>query len=249
MQRFKLFLLAAGVLLACTAQAQGSAEQMTIGTSGTYPPFNAVTPSGQASGFDVEIALAMCAKIKVECTVISAANADLVPALYAHQIDFIANSMRIVDPSPDVDFTAPYYTGMLQFIGPKQAELPADPSQLKDKTVGVQRGSQAAQWAQDNLSGTSIRFYPTLEAAYADLIAGRMDALLGDKYASYDWMKGDAGQNFEFKGQPVVDNNKMGMAVRKDDPLRERLNGALKDLVTDGTYKKINDKYFPFNIY
>jgi len=38
--------------------------------------------------------------------------------------------------------------------------------------------------------------------------------------------------------------------VRKgDDALRERLNAALKAIVEDGTYQKINDKYFPFNIY
>ncbi|WP_034060258.1 transporter substrate-binding domain-containing protein, partial [Pseudomonas aeruginosa] len=38
-------------------------------------------------------------------------------------------------------------------------------------------------------------------------------------------------------------------AVRKGDPLREKLNAALKEIVADGTYKKINDKYFPFSIY
>ncbi|RMQ93673.1 Amino acid ABC transporter periplasmic amino acid-binding protein [Pseudomonas savastanoi pv. glycinea] len=41
----------------------------------------------------------------------------------------------------------------------------------------------------------------------------------------------------------------MGIAVRKgDDALRERLNAALKEIIADGTYKKINDKYFPFSI-
>lgn len=73
-------------------------------------------------------------------------------------------------------------------------------------------------------------------------------ALLGDKYTSYEWLKSEAGLNFEFKGDPVFDNDKIGIAVRKDDPLREKLNTALKDIITDGTYKKINDKYFPFSI-
>lgn len=73
-------------------------------------------------------------------------------------------------------------------------------------------------------------------------------ALLGDKYTSYEWLKSEAGLNFEFKGDPVFDNDKIGIAVRKDDPLREKLNTALKEIITDGTYKKINDKYFPFSI-
>ena len=36
--------------------------------------------------------------------------------------------------------------------------------------------------------------------------------------------------------------------MRKKDPIREKLNAALKEIVADGTYKKINDKYFPFSI-
>ena len=48
----------------------------------------------------------------------------------------------------------------------------------------------------------------------------------------------------------MFDNDKIAMAVRKgDDELRERLNTALKEIVEDGTYKAINDKYFPFNVY
>ena len=48
----------------------------------------------------------------------------------------------------------------------------------------------------------------------------------------------------------MVESDKIGIAVRKDDnELRNKLNAALKEIVADGTYKKINDKYFPFSIY
>ena len=46
-----------------------------------------------------------------------------------------------------------------------------------------------------------------------------------------------------------MESDKIGIAVRKGYPLREKLNAALKEIVADGTYKKINDKYFPFSIY
>jgi polar amino acid transport system substrate-binding protein len=75
-----------------------------------------------------------------------------------------------------------------------------------------------------------------------------VDALLGDKYASYEWLKSKEGESFEFKGEPLPGDDKIGIAVRKDDPLREKLNEALKEIIADGTYKKINDKYFPFSI-
>ncbi len=59
-----------------------------------------------------------------------------------------------------------------------------------------------------------------------------------------------AGKDFEFKGEPVYDNDRIGIALRKGDAeLREKLNSALQAIVADGTYKQINDKYFPFSIY
>ena len=83
---------------------------------------------------------------------------------------------------------------------------------------------------------------------FRSLTSGRVDALLADKFVNYEWLKSDAGKNFEFKGEPVFGNDKIGIAVRKGDPLREELNKALKEIIADGTYKKINDKYFPFSI-
>ncbi|MNC58763.1 ABC transporter arginine-binding protein 1 precursor [compost metagenome] len=74
--------------------------------------------------------------------------------------------------------------------------------------------------------------------------------MLADKLVNWEWLKSDAGKDFEFKGEPVYDDDKIGIAVRKgDDALREKLNGALKAIVEDGTYQQINDKYFPFSIY
>ncbi|MNP09123.1 ABC transporter arginine-binding protein 1 precursor [compost metagenome] len=76
-----------------------------------------------------------------------------------------------------------------------------------------------------------------------------MDGILADKYVQYEWLKSKDGQNYEFKGDPVMDSDKIGIAVRKgDDKLRNELNTALKEIKADGTYKKINDKYFPFSI-
>ena len=98
--------------------------------------------------------------------------------------------------------------------------------------------------------GGEPSLYDTQENAYLDLTSGRVDALLADKYANYDWLKSPAGQAYEFKGEPVNDDDKVGIALRKgDNELRAKLNLALKEIVEDGTYKKINDKYFPFSIY
>ncbi|WP_366512363.1 transporter substrate-binding domain-containing protein, partial [uncultured Acetobacterium sp.] len=73
---------------------------------------------------------------------------------------------------------------------------------------------------------TTAKLYDTQENAYLDLTSGRLDGMLADKYVQYEWLKSKDGSAYEFKGDPVVESDKIGIAVRKGDPLRERLNKA-----------------------
>ena len=250
MHNYKKLLLAAAATLAFATQAS-AVEKIRIGTEGAYPPFNTIDASGNPGGFDVEIGQALCAKLKAECDVVTSDWDGIIPALNAKKFDFLIASMSITEERQQaVDFTAPYYTNKLQFIAPKDSEFKTDKDSLKGKVIGAQRATIAGTWLEDNLDGVvDIKLYDTQENAYLDLASGRIDGVLADTFVNWEWLKSDAGKNFEFKGDPVFDNDKIGIAVRKGDALRERLNKALAEIVADGTYKKINDKYFPFSIY
>ncbi|MFK3797283.1 ABC transporter substrate-binding protein [Pseudomonas sp. NPDC088444] len=251
MQTLKNLLVAALLVVTSSAVA---AETLKMGIEGAYPPFNNKDASGQVVGFDVEIGNALCAKMKVTCEVVTSDWDGIIPALNAQKFDFIISSMSITEERKQaVDFTNPYYSNKLQFIAPKSSNLGANNDAIKEalkgKTIGAQRATLSGTWLEDNWGDdVTVKLYDSQENAFLDLSSGRVDALLGDKYASYEWLKSDAGKNFEFKGEPMFGEDKIGMAVRKDDPLRERLNTALKEIIEDGTYKKINDKYFPFSI-
>ncbi|MBC2654627.1 ABC transporter substrate-binding protein [Pseudomonas sp. MSSRFD41] len=252
MQSYKKVLLAAAVTLAFSASA--AAETLKMGIEAAYPPFNNKDASGQVVGFDKDIGDALCAKMKVEkCEVVTSDWDGIIPALNAKKFDFLVSSLSITDERKQaVDFTDPYYSNKLQFIAPKKVDFKVEKSYLKGKVIGAQRATLAGTWLDDrNMEddyGVSIKLYDTQENAYLDLLSGRLDGILADKYVQYEWLKSKDGQNFEFKGEPVVESDKIGIAVRKGDPLRERLNKALVEIKADGTYKKINDKYFPFSI-
>ncbi|MDM8349574.1 ABC transporter substrate-binding protein [Pseudomonas sp. sp1636] len=250
MHKYKKILLTTAATLAF-ASSVVAADKLKIGTEGAYPPFNLIDASGQAVGFDVEIAQALCATMQTECEVVTSDWDGIIPALNAKKFDAIVASMSITEERMQaVDFTAPYYTNKLQFIAPKGAEFKTDTASLKGKVIGAQRATIAGTWLEDNLGEVvDIKLYDTQENAYLDLTSGRLDGVLADTFVNWEWLKSDAGKGFEFKGEPVFDNDKIGIAVRKDDPLRGKLNAALKAIVADGTYKKINDKYFPFSIY
>ncbi|KAF0862374.1 ABC transporter substrate-binding protein [Pseudomonas sp. LD120] len=250
MQSYKKILLAAAISLAFCANA--AAETLKMGIEAAYPPFNNKDASGQVVGFDKDIGDALCAKMKVECTVVTSDWDGIIPALNAKKFDFLVSSLSITDERKQaVDFTDPYYSNKLQFIAPKdKTDFKTDKASLKGKIIGAQRATLAGTWLEDNLGDDiTIKLYDTQENAYLDLTSGRLDAILADKYVNYEWLKSDAGKPYEFKGEPVVESDKIGIAVRKGDPIREKLNAALKEIVADGTYKKINDKYFPFSIY
>ena len=252
MQTYKKFLLAAAVSMAFSATAM--AETLKMGIEAAYPPFNNKDASGQVVGFDKDIGDALCAKMKVEkCEVYVSDWDGIIPALNAKKFDFLVSSLSITDERKQaVDFTDPYYSNKLQFIAPKATDFKTDKAYLSGKTIGAQRATLAGTWLDDrNMEddyNVKVSLYDTQENAYLDLISGRVDGILADKYVQYEWLKSKDGSNFEFKGEPVVESDKIGIAVRKGDPLRERLNKALAEIKADGTYKKINDKYFPFSI-
>ncbi|NBA98393.1 ABC transporter substrate-binding protein [Pseudomonas sp. R5(2019)] len=243
----KLLLAAAAALVFGNAMA---ADKLKMGIEAAYPPFNNKDASGQVVGFDVDVGNALCAKMKVECEIVTSDWDGIIPALNAKKFDFLISSMSITDERKQaVDFTDPYYSNKLQFIAPKNVDFKTDKASLKGKIIGAQRATLAGTWMEDNLgSDVTIKLYDTQENAYLDLTSGRLDGILADKYVNYEWLKSDAGKAYEFKGDPVEESDKIGIAIRKNDPLREKLNAALKEIIADGTYKKINDKYFPFSI-
>ncbi|EIK96792.1 extracellular solute-binding protein [Pseudomonas sp. M47T1] len=247
MQTYKKLILAVAASLAMSANVM--ADTLKMGIEAAYPPFNSKDASGNVVGFDADVGKALCAKMKVECEIVTSDWDGIIPALNAKKFDFLISSMSITDERKQaVDFTDPYYTNKLQFIAAKNVDFKVDKDALKDKIIGTQRSTLSGTWLEDNMPDVQVKLYDTQENAYLDLTSGRLDGILADKYANYEWLKSAAGKDYEFKGEPVEQSDKIGIAVRKGDALREKLNAALAEIKADGTYKKINDKYFPFSI-
>lgn len=81
------------VLMAGSAMADG--EKVVIGTEGAYPPFNNLEADGTLTGFDIDIAKALCAEMKAECTFVTQDWDGIIPALIAKKFDAIVASMSI----------------------------------------------------------------------------------------------------------------------------------------------------------
>ena len=240
--------LSASLLPSTAAQA---ADKIKIATEGAWAPFNFIDESGKPQGFDVDIANALCAKMKTECEIVTQDWDGLIPALKVKKFDAIVASMSITkDRMKQVDFTDPYYSGGLRYLAAKGKSFDTSKAGLKGEVIGAQRATVAGLYLEDNLADVvEIKLYDNNDAVYLDLQAGRLDGALSDELPTYNWLKSDAGKDFEFKGDAFAKDDKIGIAVRKGDKLRNRLNKALMQILNDGTYEKINAKYFPFSIY
>ncbi len=250
LKTFLKFGVAAFALVAVSATAQ-AADKLRIGSEGAYPPFNFVDEKGDLQGFDIDISNALCDKLKVECVFVKQDWDGMIPALNKRKFDAIVASMSITEERlKAVNFTERYYTNKLQFIGKKGESMDVTVEGLDGKVIGAQRATISGDWLEANRPKTEKKLYDTQENAYLDLAAGRLDGMLADAFVNYEWLKSDAGADFEFKGEPVFDGDYIGIALRKSDTeLKAKLDQAIKDIVADGTYAKINAKYFPFSIY
>jgi len=243
-------LIASATLGAYTAYTDdGVPNPLRIGSEGAYPPFNVVDPSGQLKGFDIDIALALCERLKVECKLVAQDWDGIIPALLAGKYDAIVASMSITaERRKVVGFTDKYYSNKVRFVAPRDGGF--DPGKLAGKTIGAQRATIAASWLEKHAGDARIKLYDTQTNAYLDLAARRLDAIFADGLVLHEWLKTKAGAGFMLVGKAYELDEGIGIAVRKeDDALRQRLNDALAAILADGTYKKINARYFPFSIY
>lgn len=248
--------LALAGALAVTAGAS-YAETLRLGTEGAYPPFNFIESDGTITGFDVEIGLAICEKMGVECEVVAQDWDGIIPGLLAKKYDFIIASMFITEERKEqVDFSDPYYLAAMAHVVPKGSDITEFTNEaLADMVIGAQSGTTQADYATATYPDADIRLYPTQDEVNLDMASGRIDLQVGDYLPLLDWTTNtDDGACCEIAGDAITDpafvGEGVGIALRQeDDDLRERMNKALAEIRADGTYKKINDKYFAVDVY
>lgn len=249
-------LLIAALLVLGAAAGHAEARQIRIGTEAAYPPFAMVTPDGELAGFDIDIARALCAAADVECEIVNHSFDGLIPGLNAKQFDAIIASMAITDERRKVvDFTDKYYVSPGRFVARKDAGFEISPAGLQGKVACVQGASIHESYFRDSFPDVETRTYGTQQEAILDLIAGRCDVLLGEALSlGTDLLQTPEGADFAYIGPSVSDprwyGEGAGIAVRKgDSELVALFNAAIRKIRADGTYARINDKYFDFDIY
>jgi lysine-arginine-ornithine-binding protein len=247
-----------GAVLAGPAAARTWTD-LRIGVSANYPPFSSVDEHDRFQGFEIEITEALCERMNVTCEFVRQEWEDMIPSLIAHSIDAIFASMSITEErKKQIAFSNRYYQTPTSLVARKALNLrDASPKGMSSRVIGVQMGTLQADYLHHVYvpAGAVAKSYTTQSEAQFDLARGRIDAIIVDKLSVYDWLgKSKQGNCCIFAGEDINDaryvGEGVGAGVRKEDSdLVQMINRALDEIIADGTYKKINDKYFPFSIY
>jgi len=259
----KLFAIGAMAILAFAAAAPAAQAKaftkITFGVDPTYPPFESLSPSGQFVGFDIDLGHAICATLKVKCVFVSQGFDGIIPALEARKFDAILSSMTVTPArAQQIDFSSEMYNEPTSLIAKKGSGLVPTADGLKGKTVGVESGTIQESYANAywKPAGVNVVSYPGQDQVYADLLSGRLDASLQDSVeADYGFLKTPKGADYELAGNVTYDpkdvlGSYIAIGIRKNEPaLTKKIDYAIATIIKNGTYKKIESKYFNFDVY
>ncbi|MFN7024707.1 MAG: ABC transporter substrate-binding protein [Pseudorhizobium sp.] len=242
--------VAAIALFAGSASAQ---EKIVIASEGAYPPFNSLETDGTLTGFDIDIARALCEEMKAECELVTNDWDGMIPALQSKKFDAIIASMSITpERLQQVDFSKKYYNTGPAIAVPKDSKI-TDVDGLKGKTLGAQTSTTHANYAEKHMAESELKLYPTADEYKLDIQNGRIDGVIDDVVVLSEWVKSEEGACCKILTPLPIDveinGEGAGIAVRKGDPLADKFTTAIAAIRENGKYKEINDKYFDFDVY
>lgn len=250
-------ILTLGITLMMLA-GMSQASTLRIGIEAAYPPFSQTNADGSYSGFDIDIAKALCKEMGRQCQLVQQDWDGMIPALIARKYDAIIASMSINEErKKKVDFTNKYYAAPARFVLPKNAKFDIVNADLQGKVVAVQTETVMEKFILDNYKKFGIlkvRSYNTQDEANLDLSSGRVDLGFMEFGVAEEFLKSKTGKDFKMAGasfsQEKWFGEGVGIAVRKNsDELRNALNNAIQAIRANGTYDTIRSKYFSYDIY
>ncbi|MEP3562325.1 MAG: transporter substrate-binding domain-containing protein [Marinobacter sp.] len=245
----KKLLIAASCAIAMFA-GSAQAQDLRIAFDVPYEPFEYKDENGELTGFEVELASAMCKELEANCEFVIQAWDGMIPGLIARKFDLIMSSMSITEErAKRVLFSEPYYITPGGWFGPESFNTDVtDLEAMKGKTVGVQRGTTMDTYVTENMhSAVTIKRYTTAEDMVLDLEGQRIDVAFVDYPVGEQTILNRDG--YKEVGEPVKLGEGVGVAMRKRDAkLAKEINAALKTLKENGTYDSIMAKYFNYDI-
>ncbi|MBD8013234.1 amino acid ABC transporter substrate-binding protein [Planococcus wigleyi] len=220
---------------------------LVIGTEGTYPPFTFHDASGELTGFDVEIAREIAERLGVEAEFLETQWDAMFAGLDAGRFDMVANQVGInPERQESYEFSDPYITSTAVLV---VAEDNTEIQSFEDLEGKLSAQSLTSNYAETATSyGAELEGVEGFNQAIELLNSGRVDATVNDNLTVLDFLK----QRPDAKVKVVDESGdaaQSALLFRKDSgAIVDEANKALADMIEDGTYDEISEKWFGENV-
>ena len=246
MKKIVALLLTLALLLSA---ALASADTFRQGIDPEYPPFSYLDDNGEYAGFDVEVCQAVCKILGMDYEAVPVNWENKENSLNANEHDCVWSGMTIKQSMIDAGFviSAPYYENK-QVILTKDSSDITSSADLAGKRVAVQLGTSGEDMLAEDLAELSQTFETgaaiTMESflvCATELDAGGVDAVVVDLPVAQDLAS-------KYEGFVILDeilgNEQYGILYRAgDEELCKKVDDAVMQLVADGTYLELINKY------
>lgn len=244
--------LVLGMLFAGCGEAAGGSSLSTaekgklhMSTNAAFPPYEMVKDDGGFEGIDVEIADAIAGKLGLELVIDDMDFTAALTAAQNGQSDIVMAGVTVNEERKAVlDFTDFYAKGVQVVIVTEGSDVTLD--NLGEKMIGCQKGTTGYTLASDTPENGGygedhVIAYDNGAMAVEALKGGQIDCVLIDSEPAKAYVAANEGLTI-LEGEWL--NEDYAIGVKKGNTeLLEAVNGALKELIEDGTVQKIIDKY------
>ncbi|MEV7289431.1 glutamate ABC transporter substrate-binding protein [Streptomyces sp. NPDC093252] len=233
------------------SSSSGGGDTIKIGIKYDQPGLGLKEPSGDFSGFDVDVATYVAGELGFEPDQIEwveTKSADRENALARGDVKFIAATYSITDERKEkVDFAGPYLLAHQDLLVKADSDI-AEGTDLNGKKLCSVTGSTSAQNVKDEIApDAQLQQRSTYSECISSLQSGAVDALTTDDSI----LAGFASQE-QYQGQFKLTNLKLsnenyGIGVKKGDTATvNSINEALEKMVSDGAWQQaVTDNFGP----
>ena len=241
----KLIALLVALMMLGTAAA-AMAETLTMGTNASFPPYE-FYENEKIVGIDAEIAAAIAEKLGMELKIEDMEFKAIIPAVTTGKIDFGMAGMTVTEERlQSVNFSETYATGIQAIIVKEGSEIKSvDDLYAEGATwkVGVQDATTGDIYCTDDFGEDRVSKFPVGADAVEALKTGKVDCVIIDNEPAKAYVAANEGLAI-LDTQYAVEDYAIAVALENTE-LLEKINGALKELIDDGTVKTIIEKYIP----
>jgi polar amino acid transport system substrate-binding protein len=223
------------------SEEEAGGEPLTVGSDIPYPPFEQ-GKSGSYTGFDVELMEAIAAKIGRTAEFQDTSFETIFRDVGQGKFEAVISAATITpEREKEVAFSDPYYLSEQAILVKEGSEIEGLEG-LEGKVVAAQQGTTGLELGKEKANASELRPYPEGPDAINALKAGTVEAVIIDAPVAQNAVEEEGGVEIVEK---VPTEESYGIAVAKDNTeLLGEINQGLKEVIEDGTYKTIYEKWF-----